>query len=38
MIFLMEDWERTLRAAEVGLAEAVNLYAMAYNKYTGRMV
>lgn len=34
----LEDWERTLRAAEVSLAEAVNLYAMAYNKYEGRMV
>ena len=32
----LEDWERTLRAAEVGLAEAVNLYAMAFNKYEGR--
>ena len=32
----LEDWERTLRAAEVGLAEAVNRYAMAFNNYEGR--
>jgi hypothetical protein len=34
----LEDWERTLRAAEVGLAEAVDAYAKAFNKYEGRAV
>lgn len=34
----LKDWERTLRVAEVGLAEAVNRYDMAYNLYEGRMV
>lgn len=32
----LEDWERTLRAAEVCLAEAVNIYAKAFNNYEGR--
>lgn len=32
----LADWERTLRAAEFSLAEAVNLYAKAFNNYEGR--
>jgi hypothetical protein len=34
----LEDWERTVKAAEEGLAKAVDDYAKAYNLYEGRMV
>lgn len=34
----LEDWEITVKAAEEGLAKAVDDYAKAYNLYEGRMV